>query len=144
MHMFSVGRGGAGNIRSPSQDVGKDHPQTVTILNEHAAVQAEYEQNIKKHHAESNPVVCPSGFMSCHIDITPHRSIPPDEAVLVIFLALAPVLVVLHLPFAPRDEAALGTFNMELPPALISWTKKRGGFMLKRCMCTAFAFAILT
>ncbi|KAJ8592585.1 hypothetical protein M405DRAFT_888485 [Rhizopogon salebrosus TDB-379] len=56
MHMFSVGRGGAGNIRSPSQDVGKDHPQTVTILNEHAAVQAEYEQNIKKHHAESNPV----------------------------------------------------------------------------------------
>jgi len=54
--MFSVGRGGAGNIRSPSQDVGKDHPQTATILNQHAAVQAEYEQNIKKHHAESNPV----------------------------------------------------------------------------------------
>lgn len=56
MHMFSVGRGGAGNIRSPSQDVGQDHPQTVTILNEHAAVQAEYEQKIKKHHAESNPI----------------------------------------------------------------------------------------
>lgn len=56
MQMFSVGRGGAGNMRSPSQDVGKDHPQTVTILNEHAAVQAEYEQQIKKHHAESNPI----------------------------------------------------------------------------------------
>ncbi|KAG1733346.1 uncharacterized protein EDB91DRAFT_640281 [Suillus paluster] len=54
--MFSVGRGGAGNIRTPSQDVGKDHPQTVTILNEHAAVQAEYEQQVKKHHAESNPI----------------------------------------------------------------------------------------
>jgi len=68
MHMFSVGRGGAGNIRSPSQDVGKDHPQTVTILNEHAAVQAEYEQKIKKHHAESNPIVCPSDLMCCRID----------------------------------------------------------------------------
>ncbi|KAG1733111.1 hypothetical protein EDB19DRAFT_1232200 [Suillus lakei] len=56
MQMFSVGRGGAGNMRSPSQEVGKDHPQTVTILNEHAAVQAEYEQQIKKHHAESNPI----------------------------------------------------------------------------------------
>ncbi|OAX31583.1 hypothetical protein K503DRAFT_703520 [Rhizopogon vinicolor AM-OR11-026] len=54
--MFSVGRGGAGNIRSPSQDVGNDHPQTAIILNEHAAVQAEYEQQIKKHHAESNPI----------------------------------------------------------------------------------------
>lgn len=64
MKKFSVGRGGAGNIRSPSQDVGQDHPQTVIILNEHATVQAEYEQNIKKHHAESNPIVCPSQFTS--------------------------------------------------------------------------------
>ncbi|KAG0696062.1 hypothetical protein DFH29DRAFT_240084 [Suillus ampliporus] len=56
MQLFSVGRGGAGNIRSPSQDVGKDYPQTVIILNEHAAVQAEYEQQVKKHHAESNPI----------------------------------------------------------------------------------------
>ncbi|KAG2152775.1 hypothetical protein DEU56DRAFT_907952 [Suillus clintonianus] len=54
--LFSVGRGGAGNMRSPSQEVGADHPQTVTILNEHAAVQAEYEQQVKKHHAESNPI----------------------------------------------------------------------------------------
>lgn len=54
--MFSVGRGGAGNMRAPSQEVGKDYPQTVTILNEHAAVQAGYEQQVKKHHAESNPI----------------------------------------------------------------------------------------
>ncbi|KAG1794456.1 uncharacterized protein HD556DRAFT_435883 [Suillus plorans] len=54
--MVSVGRGGVGNMRTPSQDVGKDHPQTVTILNEHAAVQAGYEQQVKKHHAESNPI----------------------------------------------------------------------------------------
>lgn len=54
--MFSVGRGGAGNIRSPSQEVGKDHPQTVIILNKHAAVQAEYEQQVKKYHAEANPI----------------------------------------------------------------------------------------
>ncbi|KAG2356650.1 hypothetical protein BDR07DRAFT_1612949 [Suillus spraguei] len=41
---FSVGRGGAGNMRS----------QTTTIRNEHAGVQADYEQHVKKHHAESN------------------------------------------------------------------------------------------
>ncbi|KAG1831458.1 hypothetical protein DFJ58DRAFT_736616 [Suillus subalutaceus] len=57
MHMFSVGRGGAGNMRSPSQDLVRDHSQTVTILNEHAAVQAEYEQQVKKHHAESNSIL---------------------------------------------------------------------------------------
>ncbi|KAG1884273.1 hypothetical protein F4604DRAFT_1574700 [Suillus subluteus] len=57
MHMFSVGRGGAGNMRSPSQDLVRDHPQTVTILNDNAAVQAEYEQQVKKHHAESNPML---------------------------------------------------------------------------------------
>lgn len=54
--MISVGRGGAGNMRSPSQEVGRDYPQTVNILNEHAAVQAEYEQQVKKHHAEANPI----------------------------------------------------------------------------------------
>ncbi|KAG2029958.1 hypothetical protein BDR03DRAFT_1017703 [Suillus americanus] len=54
--LFSVGRGGAGNMRTPSLEVGKNYPQTVTILNEHAAVQAGYEQQIKKHHAESNPI----------------------------------------------------------------------------------------
>ncbi|KAG2143529.1 uncharacterized protein EDB93DRAFT_1088117 [Suillus bovinus] len=54
--MVSVGRGGAGNMRSSSQEVGRDHPQTVNILNEHAAVQAGYEQQIKKHHAEANPI----------------------------------------------------------------------------------------
>ncbi|KAG2066004.1 hypothetical protein BDR04DRAFT_1145115 [Suillus decipiens] len=43
---FSVGRGGAGNMRS----------QTSTIRNEHAAVQADYEQQVKKHHAESKPI----------------------------------------------------------------------------------------
>ncbi|KAG1831459.1 hypothetical protein DFJ58DRAFT_872035 [Suillus subalutaceus] len=36
--MFSVGRGGAGNIRSPSQEL------------------VEYEQRVKTHHAESNPL----------------------------------------------------------------------------------------
>jgi len=56
MQMFSVGRGGAGNMRAPSQEVGKNYPQTVTILNEYAAVQAGYEQQVKKHHAESNPI----------------------------------------------------------------------------------------
>ncbi|KAG2031158.1 hypothetical protein BDR03DRAFT_973200 [Suillus americanus] len=54
MQMFSVGRGGAGNMRSPSQEVRKDHPQTLSTLDEHAAVQAEYEQQVKKQHAESN------------------------------------------------------------------------------------------
>ncbi|KAG2356652.1 hypothetical protein BDR07DRAFT_1363970 [Suillus spraguei] len=55
--VFSVGRGGAGNLRSPSREVrGDHHPQTVTILDEHAAVQADYEQQAKKHHAESNPI----------------------------------------------------------------------------------------
>ncbi|KAG1884279.1 hypothetical protein F4604DRAFT_1574606 [Suillus subluteus] len=54
--LVSVGRGGAGNMRTPSQEVGKNYPQTVIILNEYAAVQAEYEQQVKKHHAESNPI----------------------------------------------------------------------------------------
>ncbi|KAH7921659.1 hypothetical protein BV22DRAFT_1107076 [Leucogyrophana mollusca] len=55
--VFSVGRGGAGNIRSPSQDVGaRDHPQTASIISEHASAQADYEAQLRKHHAETNPV----------------------------------------------------------------------------------------
>jgi hypothetical protein len=88
-----VGRGGAGNMRTPSQEVGRDYPQTVNILNEHAAVQAEYEQQVKKHHAEANPIVCPSGFMSRNIDASPiYFSIPLEEAVLATYQAPALVL----------------------------------------------------
>ncbi|KAG2066005.1 hypothetical protein BDR04DRAFT_1107492 [Suillus decipiens] len=53
--VFSVGRGGAGNLRSPSREVREDHLQTVDILSELMAVQADHEQQAKKHHAESNP-----------------------------------------------------------------------------------------
>ncbi|KAG1884274.1 hypothetical protein F4604DRAFT_1919389 [Suillus subluteus] len=51
--IYLVGRGGAGNMRSPSQELVRDRPQTVTTLNEHAVVR---EQRVKKHHAESNPI----------------------------------------------------------------------------------------
>jgi hypothetical protein len=82
-------------MRSPSQEVGRDHPQTVNILNEHAAVQAEYEQQVKKHHAEANPIVCLSSFMSRNIDASPiYLSILLEEAVLATYQAPALVLVV--------------------------------------------------
>ncbi|EGO03164.1 hypothetical protein SERLA73DRAFT_69068 [Serpula lacrymans var. lacrymans S7.3] len=54
--VFSVGRGGAGNIRSPSRDIGPDHPQTASILSDHAAANADYERQVRKLHAEANPV----------------------------------------------------------------------------------------
>ncbi|KAG2031157.1 hypothetical protein BDR03DRAFT_1016354 [Suillus americanus] len=54
--LFSVGRGGAGNMRSPSRELVRDHPQTVSVLNEHAVVQVEYEQLVKTHDVEFNPI----------------------------------------------------------------------------------------
>ncbi|KDQ49666.1 hypothetical protein JAAARDRAFT_143114 [Jaapia argillacea MUCL 33604] len=47
--IVSVGRGGAGNFRSPSRDpakVGENHPQTASIISEHAANTAEYEREL--------------------------------------------------------------------------------------------------
>ncbi|KAH7909278.1 hypothetical protein BJ138DRAFT_1136676 [Hygrophoropsis aurantiaca] len=55
--VFSVGRGGAGNFRSPSQDIpSKEHPQTASIISEHATAQADYEAQLRKQHAEANQV----------------------------------------------------------------------------------------
>ncbi|KAG2095848.1 hypothetical protein BD769DRAFT_1516265 [Suillus cothurnatus] len=49
METFSVGGGEAGDTRPLSQ---QDNPQTVTI---HTAIQEEHDQQVKKHHVESNP-----------------------------------------------------------------------------------------
>jgi hypothetical protein len=84
--------------------VGKNYPQTVTILNEYAAVQAGYEQQVKKHHAESNPIVCPSDVVCRNIDTSPiYISILLEEAALATYQA--PVLVLVVQYFIPRDEA---------------------------------------
>lgn len=66
------------------------------------------------------------------ITLNPTLFILLEGAVSVTFLALAPVLAVLHLPFDPRGEVVQGTFNMDLPPVLMLRTKKNGSFMLKR------------
>ncbi|KAI6153095.1 hypothetical protein BKA82DRAFT_1008262 [Pisolithus tinctorius] len=55
----SVGRGGSGNIQPPSPDLA-DHPLTAAILSEHRETENRYEQQIRKHHAESK-VVASSG-----------------------------------------------------------------------------------
>jgi hypothetical protein len=79
--MFSVGRGGAGGGRSSSPE----DSQTATMLNERSTIQTEYEQQVKKHHVESNPNVCPSNVMSRNIDASQiycTSSILLEEAVL--------------------------------------------------------------
>ncbi|KAF9219044.1 hypothetical protein BS17DRAFT_438850 [Gyrodon lividus] len=52
----SSGRGGSGNIRPPSPDL-ETFPLTAAILSQHVAAQAQYEQQIRKKHAESHVVV---------------------------------------------------------------------------------------
>ncbi|KAG9307953.1 hypothetical protein JVU11DRAFT_9664 [Chiua virens] len=51
----SSGRGGSGNIQPSTSDL-EAHPLTASILSRHSAVQAEYEQRIRKAHAESHMV----------------------------------------------------------------------------------------
>lgn len=56
-HLTSSGRGGSGNIQ-PSTGTSdlEAHPLTASILSQHSAVQAQYEQRVRKVHAESNLV----------------------------------------------------------------------------------------
>ncbi|KAH0838894.1 hypothetical protein J3R83DRAFT_7321 [Lanmaoa asiatica] len=51
----SSGRGGCGNIQPLTSDL-EAHPLTASILSQHSAVQAQYEQRVRKVHAESNAV----------------------------------------------------------------------------------------
>ncbi|KAG8220611.1 hypothetical protein J3R82DRAFT_2864 [Butyriboletus roseoflavus] len=52
---MSSGRGGSGNIQ-PSMSSLEAHPLTASILKQHSAMQAQYEQRVRKAHAESNVV----------------------------------------------------------------------------------------
>jgi len=53
------------------------------MLNERTTIQTEYEQQVKKHDIESNPIVCPSNDMSRNIDASQiYCSILLEEAVL--------------------------------------------------------------
>jgi hypothetical protein len=89
METFSVGGGEAGDTRPLSQ---QGNPQTVTI---HTAIQEEHDQQVKKHHIESNPSVCLFDIMSRNIDASPsHLSIFLEEAVLETYRAPALVHVV--------------------------------------------------
>jgi hypothetical protein len=54
-HFMSSGRGGSGNIQPSTSDL-EAHPLTASILSQHNAVQAQYEQRVRKIHTESNPV----------------------------------------------------------------------------------------
>jgi hypothetical protein len=69
-----------GRRRSSSPE---DYFQTATMLNERTIIQTEYEQQVKKHHVESNPIVCPSDVMFRSIDTSQiYLSILLEEAVL--------------------------------------------------------------
>ena len=53
---MSSGRGGSGNIQPSTSDL-ETHPLTASILSQHSATQAQYEQRVRNTHAESNVVV---------------------------------------------------------------------------------------
>lgn len=55
---FSVGRGGLGNLQATADLV--NHPQTAAILGEYQKVLWRYETQVRRRHAESQPVVCRS------------------------------------------------------------------------------------
>jgi len=52
---LSSGRGGSGNIQPPAADL-EAHPLTASIMSQHGAMQAQYEQWIRRSHAESKLV----------------------------------------------------------------------------------------
>ncbi|KAG6369274.1 hypothetical protein JVT61DRAFT_15520 [Boletus reticuloceps] len=54
-HFSSSGRGGSGNIQPSAFDL-ESHPLTAAILTQHNTMQAQYEQWIRKVHAESKMV----------------------------------------------------------------------------------------
>ncbi|KAH7884209.1 hypothetical protein F5I97DRAFT_1930421 [Phlebopus sp. FC_14] len=56
----ALGRGGSGNIRPPSPDLAT-LPLTAEILSQHAATQVQYEEQVRKLHAESRKLVRSSG-----------------------------------------------------------------------------------
>jgi len=60
---LSSGRGGAGNIRSPSREarVGPEHSQTSGILSDHANIETEYEREVLQRHAEARMEVHSTG-----------------------------------------------------------------------------------
>lgn len=52
----SSGRGGSGNVKLSTSSL-EAHPVTASILSQHSAVQAQYEQRMREAHAESKVVV---------------------------------------------------------------------------------------
>lgn len=54
--LTSSGRGGSGNIQQPTSGL-QAHPLTAFILREHDALEAQYEERVRKIHAESNVIV---------------------------------------------------------------------------------------
>ncbi|KAI9455881.1 hypothetical protein HD554DRAFT_2042698 [Boletus coccyginus] len=74
-HFISSGRGGSGNIQ-PSASGLEAYPLTASILSQHNALQAQYEQWVRKLHADSNVVRSSGRGGSGNIRRRSHSQVP--------------------------------------------------------------------